>query len=122
MYKLNVKSHFSAAHQLNGYNGPCKNMHGHNWKVRICILCEKTDEIGLTIDFKEVKTVLNRVISELDHSNLNEHEYFQDKNPTSENIACFIYKRFKNELINDCCRIHEVEVCESDNTSMTYFE
>jgi hypothetical protein len=34
MYLLNVTAHFSAAHRLEGYNGACRNLHGHNWKVR----------------------------------------------------------------------------------------
>jgi len=122
MYKLNVTSHFSAAHRLVGYNGPCRNIHGHNWKVRIGILCKNSDEIGLTIDFGIVKKELAQIMDELDHTMLNELEYFTHSNPTSENISKFIYQKMSAVLNNDNCRVADVEVWESEKSSMIYFQ
>ncbi|MDA3813330.1 MAG: 6-carboxytetrahydropterin synthase QueD [Candidatus Cloacimonetes bacterium] len=122
MYKLNVTSNFSSAHKLDGYKGLCKNLHGHNWKVRIGIYCGKVDNIGMTIDYGEVKKYLNEVIMMLDHTYLNELEYFKGINPTSENIAKFIYHEMKRRINFPDCNIAEVEVWESDITSMVYFE
>ena len=122
MYKLNVTSNFSSAHKLDGYEGLCKNLHGHNWKVRIGIICEKIDDIGMTIDFGEVKKYLNDVMIMLDHTYLNELEYFKGINPTSENIAKFIYHEIKKRIKIPECKMADVEVWESDITSMVYFE
>lgn len=122
MYKLNVISHFSAAHKLVGYEGACKDLHGHNWKVRIGILCDKTDDLGLTIDFKIVKKHLNELIDRFDHKYLNDLSCFKEKNPTSENIARFFYKEMNKKFAKKDCQISEVEIWESDNTSMVYFE
>ena len=122
MYKLNVKSHFSSAHKLIGYDGPCKNLHGHNWEVRIGILCEDTDDIGLTIDFGIVKDDLNEIIEKLDHTLLNDLEYFQTCNPTSENIARFLYQELSLKINSENCRVSEVEIWESEKTSVVYFE
>ena len=122
MYKLNVISDFSSAHKLNGYEGLCKNLHGHNWKIRIGILCKKVDKIGMTIDFGEVKKNLNDIMTMLDHTYLNDLEYFKENNPTSENIAKFIYHEMKKRIKVQDCRMAEVEVWESDITSMIYFE
>jgi len=122
MYKLNVTSNFSSAHKLNGYEGLCKNLHGHNWKVRIGILCEKVDKIGMTIDFGEVKKNLNDIMTMLDHTYLNDLEFFKENNPTSENIAKFIYHEMKKRITVQDCSMAEVEVWESDITSMLYFE
>ena len=122
MYKLNVKSEFSAAHKLTGYEGLCKNLHGHNWKVRVAIFCDVTDNIGLTIDFGIIKKYLNEIMEALDHTYLNDLTIFQGENPTSENIAKFIYGEFKKKLNEKNGKIAEVEVWESDRTSMTYFE
>ena len=122
MYKLNVTSDFSSAHKLNGYEGLCKNLHGHNWKVRIGILCEKVDKIGMTIDFGEVKKNLNDIMTMLDHTYLNDLEFFKENNPTSENIAKFIYHEMKKRITVQDCSMAEVEVWESDITSMLYFE
>ena len=122
MFKLNVTSQFASAHKLSGYEGACKNLHGHNWKVRVGIECEKTDEIGMTIDFGIVKKHLNALIDTLDHSYLNELPCFKSVNPTSENIAKYLYEELQNSICVDGCKVAEVEVWESDKSSMIYYE
>ncbi len=122
MFKLNVTSQFASAHRLNGYDGACKNLHGHNWKVRVGIECEKTDEIGMTIDFGVVKTELNKLMDSLDHSFLNDLSCFKNHNPTSENIAKYIYDEMKKRISVESCRVADVEVWESDKSSMVYYE
>lgn len=122
MYKLNVTSQFSAAHKLEGYEGACRNLHGHNWKVRIGIECNKTDEVGMTIDFGIVKRNLNELIETLDHKYLNENPCFEQINPTSENIARYFFKEMCNKIVIAGCRVSEVEVWESDKSSLVYYE
>ena len=120
MYKLNVISHFSSAHKLEGYDGQCKNLHGHNWKVRVAVQCEKTDKIGLAIDFGVIKNYLKEIIDKLDHQYLNNLEFFKDMNPTSENIAKLIYEEFSKKINDDNCRTSEVEIWESEKSSVIY--
>ncbi|MCF7793655.1 MAG: 6-carboxytetrahydropterin synthase QueD [Candidatus Cloacimonetes bacterium] len=122
MFKLNVTSQFASAHKLNGYDGACKNLHGHNWKVRVGIECEKTDKIGMTIDFGIVKTELNDLMEYLDHSFLNDLPSFKDQNPTSENIAKYIYDEMKKRISVEGCKVADVEVWESDKSSLVYYE
>lgn len=122
MFKLKVTSHFSAAHRLNGYQGDCANLHGHNWKVQVGITCLEQDNIGLTIDFKEVKKRLNGVMAELDHKCLNDLLCFRDKNPTSEELAKHLYKKLTEAFSDLSCKVSEVEVWESENSSLVYSE
>ena len=122
MYKLNVTSSFSSAHHLNGYIGECKNLHGHNWKVRVQLKTKKTDEIGMAIDFKIVKEHLTSLIKKLDHVNLNDLEWFSSINPTSENIAMVIFNELKQSIENGNIFVNEVEIWESDGTSVIYNE
>jgi len=122
MYKLNVTSQFASAHRLDGYEGACRNLHGHNWKVRVGIECETTDKIGMTIDFGVVKTELNKLMNYLDHSFLNELPCFKNQNPTSENIAKFIFEEMKKNVTVAGCKVVDVEVWESEKSSMIYFE
>jgi len=122
MYKLNVSSDFSAAHKLVGYDGPCKNLHGHNWKVRVAINCQKIDEIGLTIDFGIVKKILSKITDKLDHQLLNELEMFQNVNPTSENIARYFYDEMSKKISINSCKLVEIEIWESDKSSLIYSE
>ena len=98
MYRLNVKTHFSAAHRLHDYQGACQNLHGHNWKVGVKIVCEKTDEIGLTIDYKVVKKYINEIMDVLDHQYLNDLSMFKGTNPSSENISKYIYKELQKKI------------------------
>lgn len=120
MYTLNVKTHFSSAHQLRGYEGLCKNVHGHNWKVRAAVKCHKVDEIGMAIDFGILKTHLNEIMAYLDHQFLNELEPFSVLNPTSENIAEYIYDVLSEKINDDNAQVQEIEVWENDNSSCIF--
>jgi 6-pyruvoyltetrahydropterin/6-carboxytetrahydropterin synthase len=122
MFKIKVMSNFSAAHRLDGYQGDCSNLHGHNWKVQLGVLCLEQDDIGLTIDFREVKKRLNEVVSEVDHKFLNDLEFFQGKNPTSEELVRYLYRRLVDVFQDIPCQIAEVEIWESDNSSIVYSE
>ena len=55
MYRLKIIDSFSAAHQLLGYAGNCESLHGHNWKVEVQVRGEQLNDIGILIDFKELK-------------------------------------------------------------------
>ncbi len=120
MYKLNVTDSFSAAHKLCGYEGACSNLHGHNWKVRICLCCSELDNIGMAMDFGIIKAVLKRVLDQLDHRYLNDIIDFSVKNPTSEHLARYIYEKMEAELNSDTCQVFEVEIWESDKSSVVY--
>lgn len=120
MYKLNVISSFSSAHKLDGYEGMCKNLHGHNWKVRICVMCGTLDAIGMAMDFGIIKTKLNEVLSELDHQYLNDLPAFKELNPTSENLARYVFEEMGKKLSKCACEVMEAEVWESEKTSVVY--
>ncbi|MEJ2696776.1 MAG: 6-carboxytetrahydropterin synthase QueD [Candidatus Sulfobium sp.] len=122
MYELTVEVGFSAAHQLRGYKGNCENMHGHNWRVQINIAAERLNDIDIAMDFREVKHVAREVISPLDHAFLNEVFPFTEKNPSSENIAKWIYDSLKKRINDDDLRVAGVTVWESDSASASYYE
>lgn len=120
MFIINIYSHFSAAHKLDGYNGACANVHGHNWKVRLSLECKKTDSIGMTIDFKVLKKQFEKILSDFDHKYLNDLEVFSNHNPTSEFIAKIIFEKASTLLNNSNCEVKEVEVWESEKYSVVY--
>ncbi|MFH1846381.1 MAG: 6-carboxytetrahydropterin synthase QueD [Candidatus Omnitrophota bacterium] len=118
MFLVKVRSVFSGAHNLRGYKGKCEDLHGHNWKVEVSVSGEKLDDIGMVVDFSLLKQELNKILNELDHKYLNKIEYFKCINPTSENIAKYVYEKMvKNGLgVN----IKEITVWETDTSSATY--
>ena len=122
MYKINVSDTFSAAHQLKGYDGACRNVHGHTWKIRVGIICEATNDIGLSIDFNVIKKHLRKIIETLDHHFLNELDIFASLNPTSENIARYMYKCLQESINIPGCHVEDLEVWESDKSSIIYSE
>lgn len=117
-----IETFFSAAHQLRGYNGDCENLHGHNWKVQVHVLAERLNEIDIAIDFHELKELTEEVISQLDHGFLNEIFPFTEKNPSSENIAKWIYDSLKKKINDGNVHLSAVSVWESETASATYFE
>jgi 6-pyruvoyltetrahydropterin/6-carboxytetrahydropterin synthase len=118
MYTIKVESDFSAAHNLRGYKGKCEELHGHNWKVETSVLKDKLDKTGMVLDFKYLKTKLKQVLDSLDHKYLNDVPYFKKVNPTSENIAKYIYDRLKCQGL----KVNSVTVWESENSQATYYE
>lgn len=122
MYELMIETSFSAAHQLRGYMGKCEKLHGHNWKVQVHVSAERLNEIDLAIDFHELKRLTNEIISPLDHTLLNEIFPFTEKNPSSENIAKWIYDCLKKKINDENIELSAVTVWESDSASATYYE
>ena len=122
VFELYVKTHFSAAHQLKGYPGDCARVHGHNWMVEVYVRCEKLNQIGIGLDFSEIKQSVKDVLGNFDHFNLNELPAFQEVNPTAENIARFIYKELSRRLNTDDIRISKVKVCETPGAGAVYWE
>ena len=122
MYKIKVITDFSAAHFLKGYKGKCENLHGHNWKVEVVISSSELDSLGMVIDFSDLKQLTKSVLSELDHKNLNDLEYFKEHNPSSEEIAEYIFGKLKVELSAKNCCLEEVRVWETDSSCAIYQE
>jgi 6-pyruvoyltetrahydropterin/6-carboxytetrahydropterin synthase len=122
MYELKIISHFAAAHQLREFKGKCENLHGHNWKIEVFVRGENLGKDGLLIDFKLIKETTNRILDELDHQFLNELEPFKTLNPSSENIAHYLFKSLSQELNRDNIRIAKVTAWESDSACATYME
>ena len=118
MYELGVKGHFAASHLLKGYEGKCKDLHGHTWKVELVIESQKLDAIGMVADFAEVKKQLNDFLESLDHVHLNDTPPFNQTNPTTENLAKYIFDKFSQR--HRFLKIKRVTVWESDTASITY--
>lgn len=122
MYELMVESKFAAAHQLRGYRGKCEKLHGHNWRVTIAATAERLDEQGLAIDFIELKKALREVLDQLEHTFLNDIFPFTQINPSSENLAKWIYDSMTKKINDDNIEVASVTVWESDTASASYFE
>ena len=122
MYKIKVISHFSGAHNLRNYKGKCEALHGHNWKIEVVVASDKLNDIGMVMDFGDLKKLTEDVLSKLDHGYLNDIEYFKENNPCSEVIAKYIYQQLKPEIKACNCKIMKVKVWETDIACAVYSE
>jgi len=119
-YLVTVEDSFSAAHALAGYDGDCEHLHGHNWVVLLTVSGEKLDEIGILIDFRELKKLLRACLAEFDHTNLSVHPIFSKINPSAENIAKYIFDKLHGAIMQHGCELTEVAVAETPNSTATY--
>jgi 6-pyruvoyltetrahydropterin/6-carboxytetrahydropterin synthase len=90
---------FDAAHHLHCYEGKCKNLHGHTYKV-IFGISGFVDDRGLMMDFGDIKEIWkNEIEIHLDHRYLN--ETLPPMNTTAENIVVWIYEKMKEALAKE---------------------
>ena len=88
---------FDCAHRLYDYDGKCKNIHGHTYKLEITLKGNISNS-GMIIDFHDLNDIVNKnIINKVDHIYLND---IFDFNPTCENLAIWIWSELSK--IVDC--------------------
>ncbi len=120
LFTLKVIADFAAAHTLRDYPGACSRMHGHNWKVETEVEATRLDEIGMAIDFKEIKRATREIADRLDHRYLNELPPFTEKNPTAEHIAEYFFDELSKMLDSDHVRVSAVTLWETERACVRY--
>ena len=107
---------FEAAHLLpNVPDGhKCKRLHGHSYRVRVCVEGEPDLKLGWVVDFAEIREACEPIRRRLDHYYLNEIEGLE--NPTSEVLARWIWRRLKPVLPI----LSTVEVSETCTSGCAY--
>ena len=122
MYEVSIKTSFSAAHHLRGYRGSCESPHGHNWDVEVWVRGTQLDEVGILVDFRVLRSAVNEIIEDLDHTDLNTVAALEGRNPTSENLARYLHGALTARLQSDRFRIHRVCVNETPGAAASYWE
>jgi 6-pyruvoyltetrahydropterin/6-carboxytetrahydropterin synthase len=121
MFEVMIERNFSSAHQLRGYRGKCENLHGHNYKIEIYARGRELDNIGLLVDFGELKTAADEIVQYLDHRNINELPPFDvELNPSAENLARYILERVATRVGDNRVQIYKVRCFETPTSVATY--
>ena len=107
---------FDSAHFLpNVPDGhKCKNMHGHTYRLRVCIQGEPDPHLGWLMDFKDLKDTVGHTIDQLDHKLINDIPGLQ--NPTAENITIWIWQQIQPKLP----MLSKIELYETPTTGVIY--
>jgi len=131
LYEISREIPFCYGHRLINYNGKCANLHGHNGLAIVTIRSEKLDQLGMVMDFGEIKSTVAKWINDtLDHRmllhkddplmpymrQLNELFFVMEDNPTAENIARLIFEHTAS-LGYD---VTEVKLWETPSACATY--
>lgn len=120
-FEVMIERNFSSAHQLRGYKGKCENLHGHNYKIEIFAKGQELNNIGLLIDFGDLKDAADEVVSYLDHRNINELPPFDEElNPSAENLARFILEYISSRIDDDRVAVYKVRCFETPTSIATY--
>ncbi len=120
MFELKVIDHFAAAHQLKMVAEKCENLHGHNWKVEVCVVGQHLNDAGVLIDFGELKDHVSQIMATVDHKFLNELGFLSGGNPSSENIASYVASEVQARLGKGPITVSRVTVWESESACATY--
>ena len=120
-FEVMIERNFSSAHQLRGYRGKCENLHGHNYKIEIYARGRELNNIGLLVDFVELKDAADEVVQYLDHRNINELPPFDvELNPSAENLARYILERVASRVGDERVQVYKVRCFETPTSIATY--
>ena len=140
--RVTKQFNFEMAHALYGYDGPCKNIHGHSYRLSVTVsgktISETEDsKLGMVIDFSDLKKIVNEnIVKKFDHSLvLNEntpHKDFLVKNllfgeiilvkfqPTCENMLAHFAETLKNKFERNV-RLHHLKLRETPSSYAEWF-
>lgn len=121
-YTLKIRTEIAASHIIEGHPGKCSRLHGHNWKIDVEVTTGQLDELGMGMDFADLKAETKAVTEPLDHRHLNDLPGFDGINPTAENVAAYIYREVGTRLEKLGFQVARVTIWETDRASVTYNE
>jgi len=119
IFEISIEMVFSASHIIIGHPGKCARLHGHNWTVEVSVLTPELNDIGLGIDFQDIKSKVTQLIDQLDHYHLNDLPYFKNKNPSAEEVCRFIYQSLEKEF-EAPIKLSQVSLWETDRCCVRY--
>jgi len=134
---------FETGHALYGYDGKCKNVHGHSYKLSVTVIGKPINDTsnvkyGMVIDFSDLKKIVREEIVDLfDHatvfnqntphvelakelSNRSHHVILVDYQPTSENMVIDFAKKIKNRLPADI-QLHSLKLQETETSFAEWY-
>jgi 6-pyruvoyltetrahydropterin/6-carboxytetrahydropterin synthase len=113
---------FAAAHAIRGHTRGCQNLHGHNYRVRVHLQAGELDELGMVLDFADLKAMMQEILGPFDHRVINDIPPFDQRNTTAELLSRYVFEEVERRLSGqERVRVARVEVWEND-TSCAIFE
>jgi 6-pyruvoyltetrahydropterin/6-carboxytetrahydropterin synthase len=135
MVFITRKEHFASAHRLfrtdwsNEKNtevfGKCANpnWHGHNYILYVTVKGEQNPDTSFVVNLSDVSNIVrDKVISKLDHHNLNlDVDFMKGKMASTETLAVEIWKQLESDINKLGCQLHCIKIHETENNYVEYF-
>lgn len=141
--RITKQFNFETGHALYGYDGKCKNVHGHSYKLSVTvigtpILDQSNVKFGMVIDFSDLKKIVREEIVDLfDHASVfnkntphvelaeelkkrGHHVILVDYQPTSENMVVDFAKKISDRLPNDIL-LHSLKLQETESSFAEWY-
>lgn len=123
---ISIETELAMGHRLHGYPGKCSNLHGHNYLFKFTVSGNPDPQLGLVMDFGELKETVDRVLEQFDHSMLlvdgdpfepylvgeKSRHVILTTNPSAENIGSLLF----NLMMNEGIRVKAILVKETCDT------
>ena len=113
MFTITVETTFTARHQLTTAQGQKEPLHSHDWIVCSAVSADRLDEIGLVVDFDDLKAKIEEVTSPFNGARL------EELNASAENVAKYIYDKIE-PLLPSHVKLRYVEVAEATGCRAKY--
>ena len=117
-FELRVRGRFEAAHHLTSYKGAAEPVHGHSWRVEVCIAAEKLGSEAYVVDFVEIKGHLDELTGRFHHNDINAVAPFDSRSPTTESLAEWFCIELARRLVG--VDVTSVTVWEGPDCAATY--
>ena len=117
---------FAAAHAIRGHTRGCQNLHGHNYRVRVHLRARRLDDLGMVLDFADLKSIMQEILGPFDHRVINEVPPFDQRNTTAELLAEYVFGEVAKRLPESAgprrqrIEVARVEVWENDTAGAAY--
>ncbi|HUT46547.1 MAG TPA: 6-carboxytetrahydropterin synthase [Sedimentisphaerales bacterium] len=121
MFTISVERRFQASHQLTLPDGSKEPVHKHDWVVTASLSSEKLNNMGVVMDFQVLKAMIDKTLAGFDNKALESISYFQQNNPSVENVAKYIYEKLRIEL-PEGVKLRNIRVVEEPGCSAKFYE
>jgi 6-pyruvoyltetrahydropterin/6-carboxytetrahydropterin synthase len=122
MYEAAYETTFCATHVLTKDGRPLEPLHGHDWRVEVVAASEKLDDVGLVVDFEELKKAVAEVAARFHYKDINSHPDLASLSPSAEVMARYFFQEVKQRLGGAGRLVRRVRVWEAPGCSATYAE
>lgn len=119
LFTISVETHFPASHQLTLPNGSKEPLHHHDWTITADVSSKKLNRMAIVMNFQKLKVIIDNIAAEFDNEALNKVRYFQQNNPSAENVARYIFEKLEPRLPKGV-KLENVKVVEEPGCSAKF--